>query len=148
VVEGLPVTANQDIAVIPNKLRPVAIRNRRTTPTMPNTIRVNTPSKPERPCPYPNTLTLLSTFLTEQDDEDLPQISAPTPRFISRYSSPRQPAVSHNRTHVSRLPVSCSVSCLPDLFEIALFISNILFVPRASRIVAYTALTWFICPFW
>lgn len=63
--------ANKDTVAI-LKLQAVAIRNRKTIPTMLNTIRANTPSKPvhECPCPFSNTLTLLSTFLTEQDDEE------------------------------------------------------------------------------
>jgi len=42
---------------------------------------------------------------------------------------------SHNRTHV---PVTCSLSGLSRLTSI----SNILLVPRASRIVTYIASTW------
>jgi len=51
-VEGLPATVNRDTAAI-LKLQAVAIRSHRTIPTTPNTIRVNTPSKPvpERPWP-------------------------------------------------------------------------------------------------
>jgi hypothetical protein len=144
VVEGLPATASQDTVVILNKLRAVGICNRRTTPTMPNITRVNTPSKqvPERRCSYPNTLTLLSTFLTEQGDEDHPQfrprlpgssLGIPHPAswrllttvlMFSRYLFR---AASRSSRLCSRLP----------------FISNILFfVPHASRIVAYTVLTW------
>jgi hypothetical protein len=80
-VEALPATANQDTAAIP-KRQAVAIRNRRTIPTTPNTIRVNMPNKPvpECPCPFSDTLTLPSTFLTEQDNEGYRQLSLRPPR--------------------------------------------------------------------
>jgi len=101
--EGLPATANKDTVAI-LKLQAVAIRNRRTIPTMLNTIRGNTPSKPvpERPCPFSNTLTLLSTFLTEQDDEEHDQLRLRSPGSSLGIPHPaRLGGFSHNRTHVS-----------------------------------------------
>jgi hypothetical protein len=86
-----------------------------------NTIRANTPSKPvpERPCLFSNTLTLLSTFLTEQDDEE------------------------HDQLHLLmfRLPVPHSVLVFWPVRDFD-FIVNIHLVPHASRIVAHIVSTW------
>jgi hypothetical protein len=145
-VEGLLAMANLDTVVILN-LQAVATRNRKTIPTTLNTIRANTPSKPvpERQCPLSDTLTLLSTFLTEQDDEEHDQPHLRLPGLISRYSSPRQiGGFPHNRTHVS---VTCPAQRLglSGLFEIS--IVNLLLVPHAPRIVAHIVSTWLLS-FW
>ena len=106
-VEELPAMANPDTAVI-LKLQAVATRNLKTIPTMLNTIRANTPSKPvpERQCPLSDTL----TFLTEQDDEEHDQLHLRLPGLISRYSSPRQLAAFLTIVLMFRLSVPHNVS--------------------------------------
>jgi hypothetical protein len=145
-VEGLQVMVNQDTVVI-IKLQAVAIRNRKTIPTMLNTIRANTPSKPipERPCPFSNPLTLLSTFLTEQDDEEHDQLHLRSPGSSLGIPHPaRLGGFSHNRTHVS---VTCPAQRLGLLaVRDSDFIVNY-FVPHASRIVAVVVSTWLLS-FW
>lgn len=116
--EEAPAIANKDTVAI-LKLQAVAIPNRRTIPTMLNTIRANTPSKPvpERPCPFSNTLTLLSTFLTEQDDEEHDHLHLRSPGSSLGIHPARLGGFSHNRTHVS---VTCprTASWSSGLFEI------------------------------
>ena len=138
-VEELPATANPDTVVI-LKLQAVATRNLKTIPTMLNTIRANTPSKPvpERQCPLSDTL----TFLTEQDDEEHDQLHLRLPGLISRYSSPRQLAAFLTIVLMFRLSVPLGLS---GLFEIS--IVNILLVPHAPRIVAHIVSTWLLS-FW
>ena len=126
-VEALLATANQDTAAIP-KRQAVAIRNRRTIPTTPSTIRVNMPNKPvpECPCPFSDTLTLPSTFLTEQDNEGYRQLP-PTPALISRYPSPRLLAVFLTIVLMFRLPVRHSVSVFPACSRLTSSLTSFLF---------------------
>jgi len=149
IVVELPAMANQDTVAI-LKLQAVAIRNRKTIPTMLNTIRANTPNKPvpERPCPFSDTLTFPSTFLTEQDDEEHDQLHLRLPGLISSLGTLTPP---------SRRFFSQSYSCFGYLSRTAsrsswlvrdlTSIVNILLVPHASRIVAYIASTWLLS-FW
>ena len=136
--------ANKDTVAI-LKLQAVAIRNRKTIPTMLNTIRVNTPSKPvpERPCPFSNNLTLLSTFLTEQDDEEHDQLHLRSPGSSLGIPHPARLGDFLTIVLIFRLPVSHSVLAFRD-FD---FIVNILLVPHASRIVAHIVSTWLLS-FW
>jgi hypothetical protein len=114
-----------------------------------NTIRVNTPSKPvpERPCPFSNTLTLLSTFLTEQDDEEHDQLHLRSPGSSLGIPHPARLGGFLTIVLMFRLPVLHSVLVFWLVRDFDFIVNIHLVPPHASRIVAHIVSTWLLS-FW
>jgi hypothetical protein len=140
--------ANKDTVAILN-LQAVAIPNRKTIPTMLNTIRANTPSKPvpERPCPFSNTLTLLSTFLTEQDDEEHDHLHLRSPGSSLGIPHPARLGGFLTIVLMFRLPVPHRVLVFWLVRDFDFIVNIHLVPPHASRIVAHIVSTWLLS-FW